>query len=830
VAGRSSQQQGLEFEENFHELIGRLLSNDLGFEVLENRIQPAGAQYGKDIQTRWRDGAGTDVFWQFECKSHVNRSLSRREIADKLFDLMRSAHDIDVWCLVLAAVEPGAWIDETLAWAKSNLDLPFEIEIISPSQHDIRRLFACEPELFAKQYGDESDRQPSGEDRIAAISEFEGMLNAATNSARERRVASWQVVAPERMAFEDDPESAAAYLRGLRSTAPWEAVFNGWAVWRGSSVSPLVNRILSSTAGFDFAWLVAAGGEGKSTVLRQVAWVIAAEHPDWIVLWTEAAMRDGDAEIPVELIESVGERDVLLCVDGSDGLTGADRLHANAERLARSGKRVFVLFADRGTVWNRSRLPGRLRRGLRNVERRIELEPLSDEEVEGLIEKLEGRQLLESSSPETAREALGRRDGGDPEATPWLLPTLMQLTDPQGRGFEGILASVVADLKKEPSMGPLLLLLGASLAQGAGRSLPSDLGERLVREEGGLTTSLEVLTAELETQLGASSAAMGLEERPGSLITHHQVIAEGFVKVAATNSDYRQRFLDACDALPLTVAEDIDQEVLIPKPRFLLLDSILRFLLDLEPRQYEAADRFLRSLITLDPRQFPALTRLGDCDANWLRDEIRANKPNQDRIEWLQESARSAYRSALQVARDVLGDKELRPRPYADSELDEEEQIISHGWGVLEDTIGQRNRDRSVLKRAVLLFLRSIQNRGLTTLSLPLIHMGELNRAAQATAAFASVARDERSQIHVRNQKRLLTSCGQAVPDVGIEILDELLADLVLNLLLESWAEMALFDSYEEHVETLRDILTQGKTLIKHHDLIDRAVMQLTAD
>jgi hypothetical protein len=825
---RSSQRQGSEFEKNFHALVGRLLANDLGFDVLENRIQPPGAQYGKDIQTRWRNDAGIEVFWQFECKSHAHGSLSRKEVADKLFDLMKSAHNIDVWCLVLAAVEPGAWIDETLAWARSNLDLPFEIEIISPSQHDIRRLFACEPELFAKQYGEEPDRKLSGENRASAISEFEGLLNAATNTARERRVSTWQVVAPERMAFEDDSEAAAAYLRGLRATAPWEAVFNGWAVWRGSSVSPLVNRILSSTAGFDFAWLVAAGGEGKSTVMRQVAWVIAAEHPDWIVLWTEAAMREGDAEIPVELIESVGDQDVLLCIDGSEGLTGAPRLHANAERLTRSRKRVFILFADRGAAWNRSRLPGKLCRGLPNVERRVDLEWLSDKETEDLIEKLEGCGLLMASSPETAREALSRRRTGHSESTPWLLPTLMQLTDPKGRGFESILGSVLADLKKEPSMGPLLLLLGASIAQSAGRSLPADLGERLVRDEGGLTSSLEVLTAELETQLGASIMAMGLEERPGSLITHHQVIAEGFVEVAATNSDYRQRFLDTCDALPTTVAEDIGQEVLIPKPRFLLLDSILRFLRGLEPHQYEAADRFIRSLISLDPRQFPALTRLGDCDADWLRDEIRADSPDQDRIEWLQASARRAYWSALRLAQEVLRDKESRPKPYADSDLEKEEQIISHGWGVLEDTIGQRNGSQSALKRAVLLFLRSIQDRGMATLPLPLIHMGELSRAAQATAAFASVARDERSQIHVRNQKRLLMSRGQAVPDVGIEILDELLADLVLNLLLEDWAEIALFDGYEEHVNALCRILEQGKKLIKNHDLIDRAGRQLT--
>jgi hypothetical protein len=801
-----SQPQGAAFEENFRDLLGVLIEA-LGLELIENRIQTPGPQYGKDIQTRWRDAGGHEVFWQFECKSHKTGSLPGKEVADKLFDLMRSSHAIDVWALTLAEIEPGQWIDETFAWARTQLALSFEIEVVSPGARNIKRLFAYEPQLFQRQYPDE--RPPHLDDRESVLRQFGEFLAEATARARSRRESSlspWQLVVPDLMMADDDPDRASAYLRGLAATGPWDAVANGWAVWRTSSVSPLVERILTTDPGFDFAWLVAAGGEGKTTAMRQVAWTIASDHDDWTVLWTEAELRGETAEIPVALIEEVSDNaNILLCIDGSEGLAGAAKLHAAADRLARSGKRVFALFADRGIVWNRSRLPGRLRRGLPHVERRVDLERLTTDEARGVVEALRRRSLLTRFSPEEAVERLVAEHDG-----PWLLPTLMQLTDPEGRGFEGILASVLSGVRDDDRAGPLRLLLAAAIVQASGHPLPEDLAERLVDGCGGFTASMEALTGELASQFGIAASAVGFGRPSRIVVTHHRLVSEGFVSVAANSTDFSQRFLDAAEALPQTITQEVTVDELIPKPRFRLLDASLRYILTLDPPLFEAADRFLRSLISLDPRQFPALSRLGDCDTEWLRAEMRKEDCNATLVDALAESARTAYKEALRVGAEVLAPGNERPAPYAGYDLADNERIVRHEWGVLEDTAAQRTGDVPGFKRAVMLFLQDGSDRALSTLPLPLLHLGEMDRAARAAAGYRALAVTPTDRAVVRSQEKMLRDVGEVVPNAGVEVLPELWADLVTNLLLDDWAEIGLYATREEHVDALRGILRQG--------------------
>jgi hypothetical protein len=814
-------QQGDAFEANFGDLIGRLICG-LGYDLVSNRRQPPGPQHGKDIQTRWR-ADGDEVFWQFECKSHRSGSLKGKEVADKLFDLMRSSHRVDVWCLVLANVEPGQWIDETFAWAREHLDLRFELETLSPSQRDIKKLFACEPDLFRSQYPNETCPDLDAAERESVLDAFRLFLDGATARGRANQVdrrAAWQVVARSRMAGPDNPDAAEAYLRGVAVTAPWEAVAHAWAVWRASSVDYLVDRIHSAPIGFDFAWLVAAGGEGKTTVMRQVAWAVAADELDWTVFWTEAELRGTEAPIPVDMIEDLSAgANVLICVDGSEGLVGVRRLRAMSDRFAGSAKRIFVLLADRGLAWNRSKLPGQLSRGLRHIERRLPLERLDEAEAKQLVEELRKRSLLSVRASDATAELSRAGSSG-----PWLLPTLMQLTDPQNRGFEGILASVLSGLRTETSSGPLLLLLTASVVQASGPALPQDIAERLVDAKGGFVASMEALTAELESQFRVPREIVGLGAPPRTVVTHHRVIAEGFVSVAAKSSEFSKRFLEVCEELPQTVRQDVSVEELIPRPRFQLLDGVLRYLLSFDPPMHEAADCFLRSLVTIDRRQFPALARLADCDIDWLRVELRSNNPDRDLIEWLVESARTACQEGLASAREVLAEGQIRPAPYVNHRIGDEEQLFFHTWGVLEDTVGQIHGDIPTLKRAVMLFLQSGSDRALSTLPLALMHLGEPGRAAKAAAAFRAVGTSKRDREIVKTQRGMLQRYGHVVPETGIEIIDDLWPDLAINLLLMDWTEIGLYERRDDHVAALRLALRKGAARVSPHVRIDEAM------
>jgi hypothetical protein len=436
---------------------------------------------------------------------------------------------------------------------------------------------------------------------------------------------------------------------------------------------------------------------------------------------------------------------------------------------------------------------------------------------------LEQRALLEIPAGDAQRSLMRGSSRGN-----WLLPTLMQMTDPEGRGIEGILASVIDGIVDQGEAEPLLLMLTASLVQASGHSLPQQLGERVVGGSKELTAALATLTAELERQFCVSREAVGVENPPGALITHHRLIAEAFVTIAAESSDHRESFLNACEALPRSVAWDVDEERLIPQPRFRLLDASLRYLLRDDPPRYEGAHRFLCALIDLDDRQFPALTRLGDCDTAWLRAEHGLEHPDPARIDWLIKASRAAYRKARDIAKNVLEDPDNAPAPYRAYDLDAQEELISHSWGVTEDTIGRIAGDRAAFKRAVMLFLEAAGGRGWSTLALPLIHLGELELAARATAVFRDLGTSKRERGFIRAQEKLLRQQGVGIPEGGRVAIDSLIPAIVRELLLDDWEGIALYESAREHREALRRSARRGARLLDRHQEIDELVVKLT--
>src|SRR5947209_13641518 len=315
VLSRSSERQGETFERTFAELVERILRDDLGLSVLQVSRQPRGFQHGKDLQIRWINRQGAERRWHFECKSHRGTVLPEKEVADKLLEAARSLHDIDVWCLALANAEPSTAIDELFASTPQRFSFQFAIATLSPRRGFIRRLYACYPMLYREQYSSDAPALTRRE-RRRTVEDFELWLeNESARRPRNPLPSEWRLITTAGFALgPNDSQGAARYLRGLTLTCPWEAVAYGWAVARPTAEEPLLRFASEAGPGLAARWRVAAGGEGKSTVLRRVAWQIARDETAR-VLWTDDRLI---SRIPLEWIDgrSSGTR-VLLCVDGT---------------------------------------------------------------------------------------------------------------------------------------------------------------------------------------------------------------------------------------------------------------------------------------------------------------------------------------------------------------------------------------------------------------------------------------------------------------------------------------------------------------------------------
>ena len=391
----NSQVQGAAFEGTLARLLTRLLADELGYEDVSCTLQGSGLQYGKDLRIRWTD-EGRAVVWHVECKSHVGKTIPGKEIADKLLDIARSAERIDVWCLASANAEPSPWIHETFAWVDEDLRFPFALTQLTPDQGTLRLLYALDETLFAEQYPTLPVPTIDEDERERILRTFERFLRTHTthgDAAKLRAAGAWQLVSPATVCTgEDSAGRAALYLKGLVATAPWEAAVHGWATPRTSAVRELARRVDAAAPGLDFVWLVGGGGEGKSTVLRQLAWTVAQrDDRDWYVLSSDRYMREHGTSLPVGFIDRLrdGAR-VLICLDDSAGVDGG-------ESLRRGGRRVAS---------------PRHRRGARRSGSRARMEPQRAAQ-RPLARDAAGRSSPRSRSPEhrgggRARQAPGR--------------------------------------------------------------------------------------------------------------------------------------------------------------------------------------------------------------------------------------------------------------------------------------------------------------------------------------------------------------------------------------------------------------------------------------
>jgi len=463
-------------------------------------------------------------------------------------------------------------------------------------------------------------------------------------------------------------------------------------------------------------------------------------------LWTDARHAPNAVPLPIKWIESLDEHaKVLVCVDGSRHITD---LSAGIEahwRLRESGKQVVVLLSDRGHDWLRSPTRQRLVRDRQHPDSHMTtLRPLDPREQQAIAELLSQSGLLHGRSTDAAVAALRTASDGSTTTPdkPYLLPTLMQLTDPHGRGFETILESVLTDLSQVHDRASLRLLLATALVHGADMGLPRAVATRLTGSRDILATALSALQAELQTQL--SSAAQFATEDDDRYFLHHAVVADGLVSAAFHSTEHRETLLALCSDIPDSVRYDRDAQLRLPDDLFELVDSV-PWHLDKGLHLYEAAEKFLMSWYATDTRRFPTLHRAAECATEWLRQELRRSPVNNDLVRELIRKARSAYGRSIAVAQEVLSSEE-KPSWFVGYDLRAHEIRAFHGWAVLEGTAAEIEdhpaKRRSSLLRSVELSLLAFepndrrQSRLVCgTLALTLINLELYAEAARVTAA-----------------------------------------------------------------------------------------------
>jgi hypothetical protein len=605
---------------------------------------------------------------------------------------------------------------------------------------------------------------------------------------------------------EDDERRAAAYLKGLVPTAPWEAVVYGWSVLRTSSMEPLIARIREPRPGFDFFWLVGASGEGKSTLLRQIAWKVASEGPDnWRVLWTDRYIRSGPTTLPLAFLETLpnGSR-VLLCVDDSEHVNGAERVAGFGRSWEGRDIRVVAIVADRGFAWSRSTLRRALGRGTADATRRHDLRKIDAGEAREVISLLHQRGLLHVSPAQAEAQLLqaAANAGSADTGVSYLLPVLLEITDPKGRGFESILRDLIWSLADRNADDALDLLLSAALTHSAGFPLRLDFAAGIVPPGRRMERSLNDLTAELEDHFE-------VRLKRHELLTHHPVVADALVRVAAREPELGRTMLRLACEVPQTLKPDLDPEgglgALFP-----LVDRVPRHLLEREQPLFSVAAAWLSGWEYLTPKAVQTIGRLARCRLDWLVDELKRSPIDAELVAGLVTLARADHRRLLEVAEEVLAPGVDRPHWLASLDLVSTRLIGWHSWGVLEGVVGEQLADEDARWRSAYLTLLSLGDelaqeiRTLATLSLQLVKMHHA-AAGCAVAAYREVG-GEPERGNVRRHTKALAAEGKSVPEGGIEHIDDVFRLLVPDLL-DHLGALGIFETRVEHVDALEDLL-----------------------
>jgi hypothetical protein len=779
-----------EFERCTSDLLQRLVEGDLGWTVTQNRIQARGAQHGKDIQFAWIT-EGREYRWHIECKSHLHGSLRKEEVMPKLFDAWRSSHQIDVWCLALAHIETGQAIDEFFAAIPQLLELPFRTSVLSPAEHNLPMLFACHEDLFRRVDPGRPRTQLSKPTRTTIIEEFGRYLLDESRRAIEPQDDRWTMVtpeAPDRLnVLADDSGAAVEYLRGF-TACDWDAIAHDWAVRRPKAEQPLLDFVNDARPGVTVGWRIGPAGEGKSTSARAAAWTLAASD-DVYVLWGSAEF---DAlELPLRWIDVLPpEKRILLFVDGTRHLEHVSQLQTRSRTYESEGRTVVCVLIDRGAAVAHSAVRRELERG-RGHFHQLDMPVLDDAEISTLLGRLEERRILSIPTDEarTRLHGIGQLGGREDKGS-WLLPTLMEITDPALRGFEEILEDALREVA-EINRSALSLLLATSLLHAAGTGLPVPIAEDVARSSGSdYAEAVSVLRTELVRQADVKNDARVPSAR---LLTYNFLVSEVLVRRAWGSAELRESLRTTCGAIVHSIDTHARGDHL-SKRDFDLLQGVSTYLLK-KMEAFELCADWFDAWIRLDdpPTNYLGMRRLGDSLVDWMKQELRQHD-KRELAEGLADKARSAFIEAIQTARQVLADEEIATAEDRRRRVEADLRRAYTSFAVLEGLVGTNfGREQSFFQAAFLSIISlgpGVANeRSVANLALNLIELERWDDAAIVTAAEQELGGTPGivRNLHARLRKQKIEVPGDGLAKLGNVINTLTTKTLLAKLGPEDW-------------------------------------------
>jgi hypothetical protein len=804
-----------EFELCTSELFQRLIEDDLGWQVTQNRIQSPGAQHGKDIQLTWI-ADGREYKWHIECKSHQHGSLRKEEVMPKLFDAWRSAHQIDVWCLALAHIEPGQSIDEFLAAIPRMLALPFRISKLSPAEHHLPMVFSCHPDLFERVYPGSMRITLKKSSRRTVIQQFGDYLIEESLRSIEPQDSQWALVtpdAPERLTVQsDDDDAATEYLRGFAPSS-WDAIAHEWAVPRPKAEEPILSLAKNAKPGVTFGWRTGPAGEGKSTSARAAAWALASTTKA-CVIWGEGEFEPLD--LPIDWVDGLSPgAPIFVFVDGTRSLRGISRLRSRHRSYQSEGRVVVLVLIDRGVTSARSPVRRELSRNRGRFDQ-LNMPTLDDPEVSSLLKRLDDRSILQVPHAEAVARLKGiagrdaRADGGS-----WLLPTLMEITDPDHRGFDEILGDVLAQVG-EVDPAALALLLATALADAAGAGLPQRVAEDIV---GGGPQAYSEALAVLRNELLRRPHAEPEDRVPAwRLLTYSALVARGFIRLTWGSTERRPSLEDTCRSMIASAGLN-SQGGRIAQREFDLLHRVALYLEE-DLGAFQLCVDWLDAWVRLeDPSiNYLALHRLGGCLVAWMKVSLQAKETRF--AEELAEKARAVFVETLEIAEQVLAKGVERPPVFEHKDLDDELRSTYTSLAALEGFAGTHFANEPLLLQSAFLSILGLapnHTRAVSNMALNMIELGRYSEAAILTSAARELGSDRSISKRLQSE---LDSHGVEIPSGGLEKLGPLLGEVTKNVLLpelddQNWpySEAARKERLRRTIPAIRLLLPEPAAL-----------------
>ncbi|HEY1525237.1 MAG TPA: tetratricopeptide repeat protein [Candidatus Angelobacter sp.] len=512
-----AQKSGSDLEHAFQRVLNSFF-REAGYEIVQNRVQTAGTQFGCDLQWTVRPPAQAEAIrLLFECKNY-STPVPLKEIVDKPFQTEIGGDRVDGWILVSPHV--GIANDAEVAWNSLVKKIDFPLLRLTPEQ-DVDSLIALDSEAHRMIYG----REPEPFDRAAVLERWSGWFARHLSSANylQRFSSLFEVVdvgdLRKRFARQGAllQDLALAFYRGARPG--WEEIVNNVDVRRQKPEERIARAFEAGSSGVHLVLVHCEGGSGKSTFLRRVA--LETVERGGLVMFSAGLPHNADAtKLQEEIIQVSRRRQgrrMMIIID--NGAAVLEQLTLLAQSLRDESANITLVVAERLARW-RDAEDSLKAQGMSQIssaaQERLVLSALRKAELADLVALLKRFQVsdrVQQLSEEELEKNFREQFRGD------LLVTLHEVIS--GQKFDDIVRGEEEEFRKQHPSFPFVYAFTAALHQ-FGISMPESLLGRLAGVSvGDLTSELQlkhVLARAVETRLFVRSIS--------GWTTRHEIVAK----------------------------------------------------------------------------------------------------------------------------------------------------------------------------------------------------------------------------------------------------------------------------------------------------------------